>query len=333
MVKTIIILSLTGIAGVAMAARSGFQNSNGAAARPTEPPAPSIAANLVFFYYKDLAAAQRFYEEVIGLERVLDYGFATIHRVGPTSYIGLVDENRGMHKASEPKTVTLAFITDEVDAWFRHLSDRSVKLRGPVRDASRHPTRGFVAYDPEGYFLEFETFLDHPQNTKLREQLRGTPGLYPGKTPGTALPPGSLRPAGLGIRGTVFWLYYRDVPAAQRFMETALGQNLVVDQGFAKVYTASAAGFVGLVDETQGLHRFSDQKAVTVTFITPAVDAWYQRLRSQGVQMKEPLEEVEKGLVRAFVGLDPAGYYLEFHWYNPDPRNDQILDILGKQSP
>ena len=30
--------------------------------------------------------------------------------------------------------------------------------------ATRYPTRGFVAYDPEGYSLEFETFLDHAQN-------------------------------------------------------------------------------------------------------------------------------------------------------------------------
>jgi hypothetical protein len=40
-----------------------------------------------------------------------------------------------------------------------------------VSNATRHPTRGFVAYDPEGYFLEFETFLDHPQNAALRRAL------------------------------------------------------------------------------------------------------------------------------------------------------------------
>jgi hypothetical protein len=28
-----------------------------------------------------------------------------------------------------------------------------------------------VAYDPEGYFLEFETFLEHPQNAALLKAL------------------------------------------------------------------------------------------------------------------------------------------------------------------
>ena len=51
-----------------------------------------------------------------------------------------------------------------------HRTDRTA-ARGPVRDATRHPTRGFVAYDPEGYFLEFERFLDHPQNAALLKAL------------------------------------------------------------------------------------------------------------------------------------------------------------------
>lgn len=31
---------------------------------------------------------------------------------------------------------------------------------------------GLVAYDPEGYFLEFERFLDHPQNARLLDALK-----------------------------------------------------------------------------------------------------------------------------------------------------------------
>lgn len=80
---------------------------------------PTIKANHIFLYYEDLPAAQQFYEEVLGLERTLDYGFATIHRISATTYVGLVDEARGMHKAIEPKTVTLSFITEEVDAWYQ----------------------------------------------------------------------------------------------------------------------------------------------------------------------------------------------------------------------
>jgi len=288
-------------------------------------PAPRIAANLVFFYYRDLDAAQRFYEGTLGLERILDTGFASIHRAGPTSYLGLVDEKRGMHKADEPKTVTLSFVTGEVDGWHDHLSGRGVPIRNPLREATRHPTRGFVATDPEGYFLEFETFLDHPQNKSLREKLADVSPLYPQPVRKTAE---AGRPASLGVQATVFWLYYKDVPAAQRFYETAMGQTLLVDQGFAKVYSSSGAGFIGLVDEAQGLHRFSEGKAVNVAFMTPDLEAWQERMKAGGAVIREPLGPAVGGRVRAFIGLDPAGYFLEFNWFAPVPENRKLLELV-----
>lgn len=291
------------------------------------PPAPKIEANLVFFYYRDLAAAQRFYEDILGLERVLDYGFASIHRLGPTSYLGLVDETKGMHRADEPKTVTLSFVTGEVDGWYEHLVGRGVPIRNPLRDATRHPTRGFVATDPEGYFLEFETFLDHPQNTRFREKLGSVAPLYAGPLPNIVR---TGRPSSLGVQATVLWLYYKDVAAAQRFYETVMGQALLVDQGFAKVYSSSGAGFVGLVDEAQGLHRFSEEKAVNVAFVTPELDAWQERLRANGVVIRTPLGPAENDRVRAFVGLDPVGYFLEFNWFAAVPENERILELLRK---
>ena len=52
----------------------------------------NVQANLVFFYYKDLASAQDFYANTLGLEMVLDYGFAKLFRISQTTYVGLVDE-------------------------------------------------------------------------------------------------------------------------------------------------------------------------------------------------------------------------------------------------
>lgn len=131
-----------------------------------------VQANLVFFYYRDLPAAARFYEEIVGLDRVVDQGFCLIYRVSPVSFLGLVDEREGLHRATEAKSVTLSFITESIDAWYDHLVARGVAIHRPLADATRHPTRGFVALDPEGYFLEFERFLDHPQNARLLEALR-----------------------------------------------------------------------------------------------------------------------------------------------------------------
>jgi predicted enzyme related to lactoylglutathione lyase len=155
--------------GVSMAAA---QSPGAAGQNPSgRPPSLGVQANIVFLYYKDIPRAQRFYEDVIGLRLTVDQGFAKIYQVSPTSFIGLVDESQGLHRASDAKPVTVSFVTEQIDQWYDYLVSRGVKMRGPLRDATRHPTRGFVAYDPEGYFLEFERFLDHEQNRALLKAL------------------------------------------------------------------------------------------------------------------------------------------------------------------
>lgn len=284
---------------------------------------PPIKANLVFLYYRDLPNAQSFYEEVLGLPRVLDYGFATIHRASPTFYVGLVDESKGMHRATEPKTVTLSFVTNEIDEWYNYLVSKNVEVRRPVRDLTRIPVRGFVAYDPEGYFLEFETYLENPQNKILQTKLEAIEAIYPGEDNL------SSRPQNLGLLANVVWLYHYDVEGAQKFYEEKLGAQLLVDQGFTKVYSSSETGYIGIVDQAEGLHKFNEEKAVTVAFISNEVDAWYERLSKLEVKMRGPIGNSEREPVRAFVGFDPAGYYLEFDWFLDDPKNEKLLELLG----
>ncbi len=282
----------------------------------------NIQANLVFFYYQDLEAAHSFYDEVIGLEMVLDYGFAKLFRISQSSYIGLVDAQKGMHSADEPKTVTLSFVTEEIDEWYEYLVEKGVDMRGPVKDATRHPTRGFVAYDPEGYFLEFERFLEHPQNERLLKKLSQHEAVYP--SPGTEV----SRPKNLGIQANIVWLYYRDLAGAQRFYEDVFGFGLHVDQGFAKVYASSPTAYLGLVDEAQGLHRFTEKKAVSLSFISEQIDDWYSYLLGKELKMRDDVADSERIPVRAFVTYDIAGYFLEFDRFLSHEDNTKILRYL-----
>ena len=286
---------------------------------------PSIQANNVFFYYKDVDAAARFYRDVIGLEPVADWGFAKMFRVSSTFFLVLVDEQQGMHRATEPKSVTLSFVTQEIDAWWEYLNAAGVKMRGPVRDATRHPTRGFVAYDPEGYFLEFERFLDHAQNERLLKALAPVaPVRRPPGQPG-------LRPAGLGVQANILWLYYTDLNAAQRFYEEHYCLSLLVDQGFARVMSSSASGFIGLVDESQGLHRFAENKAVTVSFLSEDIDRWFARLTGRGMKMRAPLQDEGRVPVRTFVTYDLGGYYVEFDRFVDHESTKTLLGLLGRR--
>ncbi len=166
---------LLALAAIPAAAQQPAPASAAAPAAPATVARPAglgVQANVVFLYYKDIPRAQRFYEEVLGLTLTVDQGYSKIYQVSPTSFVGLVDESKGLHRASETKAVTLSFATEQVDAWYAYLTARGVPMKHPLENGSRHPTRGFVALDPEGYFLEFERFLPHEQNAKLRAALK-----------------------------------------------------------------------------------------------------------------------------------------------------------------
>jgi len=281
-----------------------------------------IKANMLFLYYSDINKAFDFYNTVLGLECVLDYGFARAYQISKSSLVCLVDETKGMHKTTEPKTVTLSFITQEVDAWYEYLLSKGVKMHSPLKGSSENPIRGFVALDCEGYFLEFETFKEHPENENLLPILSSNAAIYPaGNRENT-------RPKELGIQGTVYWLYYKDVAAAREFYENYLGLELLVDQAFSQVYTSSETGFIGLVDEIRGLHHFSEKKSVNVGFITDEIESWYKHLVDKEVKIKDPLEDSVEGLVKAFVAYDPAGYYLEFDTFPERDQNERLLKML-----
>jgi predicted enzyme related to lactoylglutathione lyase len=179
-----------------------------------------------------------------------------------------------------------------------------------------------VASDPAGYFLEFEMFEDHPQNASLHEQLANSQPLH-------ALPQQeTTRPSECGILANIIWMYYEDIPAAQAFYENNFGSKLLVDQGFAKVYSSSQTGFIGLVDESQGLHRFSQEKAVNVCFLTDQIENWFHHFQGKKIKIKDALEEATSIPVETFVAYDPGGYFLEFDHFLEDPENKRIRELL-----
>jgi hypothetical protein len=128
-------------------------------------------ATVVWFYYKDMEGIQRFYEETLGFDLIVDQGWAKIYPIGPTGYFGLVDEKLGMHNFSETKAVTLSIITDDVDGWYEYASNSpEIKMRSEeISDTERY--RAFVAYDPEGYYLEWDIFKDSAENKALVEAI------------------------------------------------------------------------------------------------------------------------------------------------------------------
>jgi catechol 2,3-dioxygenase-like lactoylglutathione lyase family enzyme len=287
---------------------------------------PAIVATNAFYYYRDLGSAWDFYTRVLGLETVADFGFAKILRVAPSSYLTLVDEEAGMHSADDPKSVTLALVTQEVEEWWAYLSGLDVPMRAPLGEVDlARPYNGFVALDPEGYLLEFERFNPHPQNTELLPRLGAVEPLGP--APGVE----TTRPLELRVQATVFWLYYHDIDAALAWYEDVLGTRLLVDQGWAKVVPVSGTGYLGFVDGTRGLHQATEEKAVTVSFFTHDVDGWFDVLgRRTDFPLRTPEITGVADRVRTFVGYDPEGYFLEWDTFLDVEENRKLLPYLDR---
>lgn len=281
-----------------------------------------IRASNLFLYYKDLKAAGNFYSNTLGMEEVADYGMAKILRMAEDSYLILVDAKEGMHTATEPKTVALALLTDQLDEWYSYLKEKNVKIKYDYNPKKGGPHDGFVIYDPEGYLLEFERFKQHPENERF------VPLLNENKTTAGTNESGSAQ--GLGIHSTITWLYYKDLLSMQNFVQDVLGLEMVADQGWAKIYKSSKSGFLGLVDEKRGMHSFTEKKAVNVSFLIDRLDAWYDyaKINNCFELRSEKVETGPENKYKAFVGYDPEGYYLEFDKFFPHADNVNLINSL-----
>lgn len=119
------------------------------------------------------------------------------------------------------------------------------------------------------------------------------------------------RPPHEATQKLITFLYYVDLAGAMRFYEEVLGLPLAIDQGWSKIYRITAGGYVGLVDETRGMHRANAIKPVQICMRVKDVDAWYDYLIGAGITIaREPRSHAELK-IRAFVLHDPEGYQIE----------------------
>ena len=114
------------------------------------------------------------------------------------------------------------------------------------------------------------------------------------------------------IDSQVTFLYYADVPAAAQFYEGILGLEKTFDEGWVQIYRVSSTAYVGLVDETRGVHRTSESKPVMLSIVTNEIDAWYAHMRTSGVKLLSELSNSDNAPIRAFLVEDPGGYTVEF---------------------
>ena len=119
------------------------------------PGAPTLA--ITFLYYRDLARAEAFYRDVLGLELAIDQGWSKIFRLADGAHVGLVDERRGMNNWQADKCVQLCLRVEDVDAWHDWARDRGLTNLSGMFQNDEIGIREFVFEDPEGYQIEVQT--------------------------------------------------------------------------------------------------------------------------------------------------------------------------------
>ncbi|MDX5340307.1 MAG: VOC family protein, partial [Cyclobacteriaceae bacterium] len=209
-----------------------------------------IQGTYLHWYYRDLDRAQAFYTQKLGLKVVEEKENQVILQLVGDSFLVLNALQGPDYSGEEPKSVALALLTDHLEAWYAHLEKENVTIKYALKIQDGGPHDGFVAVDPEGYLLEFETFHPHSENEVLIPELQGLAPLT------TALGDEFT------ILGTITWLYYKDMLPAEKFVEESLGLVKSADQGWAKIYRMSSHGYLGLVDGLRGMNAYSPEKLV-----------------------------------------------------------------------
>ena len=208
-------------------------------------------------YYRNLPTAQEFYIHTLGLSTSDSLRF----QISQDAFIELHAHDE-KHPQDQAKSTAIALLTDQLPQWYAWIQDRNVPIKYPYKPKDGGAHDGFVAVDPGGYLLEFETFKQHPENERFMSVLGDAPRI-------------ASRVGELNFFGSITWTYHKDVLKMQRFYEEILGFPLVADQGWTKIYRTAPNSFVGLVDECRGMEDYAENKAVELDWQVSDLNGLY----------------------------------------------------------
>ncbi len=236
-----------------------------------------IQGHELVWFYKDLAKAKAFYKETLGLNLVEENDESAKFQIAGDSYLVIKDVNSSSYSGNERKSVALALLTDHLEDWYAHVQEKGVEIKYTLKQNPKGAHDGFVAIDPEGYLLEFEMFRDHPENEKLMPRLRAQS------------PEETSFGGNLNFYSSVSWLYYEDMLPMQNWVKEELGLELIVDQGWAKIYAFSDQSYLGLVDGLRGMNTFSEDKLIEFGVMLEDAEGWENYLKSKTSADREPM--------------------------------------------
>jgi predicted enzyme related to lactoylglutathione lyase len=134
---------------------------------PSQPPAPpavpcAVKGVLTFFYYENLSAAVDFYQRIVGLKKVQDFGWCAILELQPRTYVSLVNATAGSQRplTGPNKGVQLSIETADLEACLQHMQRLGIASAATALEPGcEGRTVEFKIVDPGGYTVEFFRWL------------------------------------------------------------------------------------------------------------------------------------------------------------------------------
>ena len=117
---------------------------------------------ITFINVRDLNITKRFYENLLGLELILDQVSCRIVKTGGDAYLGYCC---GPGRESGGDGVLITLVTPLVDEWYEYLLGNDIVLLDTPKMNPDYGIYHFFFLDPDGYKLEIQHFLDNNWNS------------------------------------------------------------------------------------------------------------------------------------------------------------------------
>ena len=118
-----------------------------------------LTSNITFLYFNDLEAAKPFFEEVLGLEKAYDPGWAAVYRLRDKAFLGAVDNHSGSIQVTSTDSVLISHTVDNIEEVHESLKgSRGVEGLSEIKQVKDLALKSFFFTGPEGYHFEVEQF-------------------------------------------------------------------------------------------------------------------------------------------------------------------------------
>ena len=118
-----------------------------------------LTSNITFLYFNDLEAAKPFFEEVLGLEKAYDPGWAAVYRLRDKAFLGAVDNHSGSIQVTSTDSVLISLTVDNIEEVHESLKgSRGVEGLSEIKKVKDLALKSFFFTGPEGYHFEVEQF-------------------------------------------------------------------------------------------------------------------------------------------------------------------------------